>query len=159
MKTTTTHNTGALAQQSYPLSFSKRLKGRFDGVIRQKEFQHLTEAVRQRDGWYLLEPLGVYPEHTVDGETAQTHLNVLVQEILHEERGIWSTMVYVQSMEDPWIIKVFHPRRAGCGCGGGGEILPWWIFSRIKPEAVAAWNPTTCTTPKTQEERWWKKLW
>lgn len=144
-------------QQQSP-SFTQRLDGRFDGMIHQKDAQRLAETMAQMDGWYLLEPQGSFPEQPVGGVVARQHLDTLLQEILHEEQGVWSTMVYVQSLEDPWIVKVFHPRRAGCGCGGGGEIIPWWVFSRIKPEPMAAWNASSCATSVPQKKAWWKKL-
>ncbi|MEO5349674.1 MAG: hypothetical protein H7836_08520 [Magnetococcus sp. YQC-3] len=130
-----------------PPSFADRLSGRFNGMIRQADARQLVETIATLDGWYLLEPLGEYPEQPVDGQTASRHLHDLLEEILQEERGVWSTMVYVQSEEDPWIIKVFHPRRAGCGCGGQGGILPWWVLSRLQPEAVPEWRSANCTPP------------
>ncbi|MEO5363727.1 MAG: hypothetical protein H7838_08900 [Magnetococcus sp. DMHC-8] len=128
-------------------SFAERLAGRFNGMIRQEDARRLAETVAGMDGWYLLEPLEKPPAEPVDGGTASRHLLGLLQEILTEERGVWSTLVYVQSQDDPWIIKVFHPRRAGCGCGGQGGILPWWVLSRIPPEPVPEWQPSTCTPP------------
>ena len=139
-------------------SFSQRLHGRFDGMVRQEDANALAEKMAQCDGWYLLGPtLDAPPVHPVNGDAACRHLQGLLQEILTEERGVWSTMVYVQSLEDPWIIKVFHPRRAGCGCGGEGGILPWWILSRIQPEAIIAENSVVVPPPQSGKA-WWKKL-
>lgn len=144
--------------QQGSLAFAQRLNGRFDGMVRQKDAERLAEAVAHWDGWYLVEPQADMPEQAVEGTVARQHLEGLLQEILREERGVWSTMVYVQSMEDPWIIKIFHPRRAGCGCGGGGDALPWWILSRVKPEAGIDWQPNVCATPSQASGRvWWKK--
>jgi hypothetical protein len=128
------------------LSFARRLSGRFDGMIRQEDAERLAQTMAGLDGWYLVEPQGALPQQAVDGATASRHLGELLQEILREERGVWSTLVYVQNQEDPWIVKVFHPRRAGCGCGGQGGILPWWVLSRIAPEAVAEWQPAACSS-------------
>ncbi|MBF0401440.1 MAG: hypothetical protein HQL90_11800 [Magnetococcales bacterium] len=139
-------------------AFAERLTGRFDGMIRQEDARRLAETVALLDGWYLLEPQGSQPDQPVDGQTARHHLEGLLQEILREERGVWSTMVYVQSQEDPWIIKVFHPRRAGCGCGGQGGILPWWVLSRLKPEAVAEWDTAACAVPAAPKKSSWLKL-
>ncbi len=138
-----------------PLSFSERLSGRFNGMIRQEDAQRLAETIAGLDGWYLVEPLGTPPGQPVDGRTASRHLHDLLQEILLEERGVWSTLVYVQSQEDPWIIKVFHPRRAGCGCGGQGGILPWWVLSRIEPETVAEWNAPVCLPATGHKKGGW----
>lgn len=120
--------------------FAERLAGRFDGMVRQTDAESLAKRIALLDGWYLLEPKGKQPDQPVDGQTASHHLEGLLQEILREERGVWSTLVYAQSQEDPWIIQVFHPRRAGCGCGGQGGIIPWWVLSRIKPETVKEWK-------------------
>ncbi|MBF0162412.1 MAG: hypothetical protein HQL88_08995 [Magnetococcales bacterium] len=130
------------------LTFSERLNGRFNGMIRQEDANRLATRIAAIDGWYLLEPPNAPSTETVDGPAASRHLQQLLQEILYEERGVWSTLVYVQSQEDPWIIKVFHPRRAGCGCGGQGGILPWWILSRFPPEGVE-WTPPACKPAKS----------
>ena len=98
------------------ISFIESLQGRFDGYIRLPDVRKLAEQVATIDGWYLVEPGAPLPEITVTGAAANLHLVGLIDEILLEERGIWSTMVYAQTMDDPCLIKVFHPRRAGCGC-------------------------------------------
>ncbi|MBF0137375.1 MAG: hypothetical protein H7833_08330 [Magnetococcus sp. DMHC-1] len=140
-------------------SFSQRLADRFDGMIRLADIELLNTAVERLDGWYLLEPGLELPTTTVDGIAASRHLAALVKEILQEERGVWTTMVYVQSQEDPWLIKVYHPRRAGCGCGGGGGIRPWWVLSRIPPEPIPAWSGNSvCATDTEPKRSWWKKL-
>lgn len=138
--------------------FSQRLDGRFDGIIRQQDAYSLVEKLAQWDDWYIVDPQEEPPEHATGGEEARQHMENLIQEILLEERGVWSTMIYVQSMEDPWIIKVFHPRRAGCGCGGAGGITPWWVFFRLKPERIEAWQPVACTAPPPKKKPWWKKM-
>ncbi|MBF0370595.1 MAG: hypothetical protein HQL52_14170 [Magnetococcales bacterium] len=138
--------------------FNERWSGRFDGMIRLQDVAQLGDEVAARDGWYLMEPDGDLPKTPVDGHMARQHLDTLVAEILEEEKGVWTTMVYVQSQEDPWVIKVFHPRRAGCGCGGGGGILPWWIISRVMPDPVLAWKKPTCATPGEKKGGWLKNL-
>ncbi|MEO5347707.1 MAG: hypothetical protein H7834_15210 [Magnetococcus sp. YQC-9] len=141
------------------LAFHERLEGRFDGMIRLADLSKLGDAVASHDGWYVLEPKLPFPEEPVAGEVASSHLQELVNEILREERGVWTTMVYVQSIEDPCIIKVFHPRRAGCGCGGGGGILPWKVFTRFKPEPVPAWESTSCAVSTGgHKASWFQKL-
>ena len=138
-----------------------RLEGRFDGMIREAHVTRLAETIATLDGWYLLEP-GNLPSlgemQPVSGGEAQRHLRGLVDEILREERGVWTTMVYVQSAEDPWIIKVFHPRRAGCGCGGSGGILPWWVLSRVRPDTLDLLSPEQCAIPAKPGGTWWKRL-
>ncbi|MBF0190671.1 MAG: hypothetical protein HQL99_05910 [Magnetococcales bacterium] len=142
------------------LPFHQRLEGRFDGMIRLADVTALGSAVALCDGWYVLEPRVPFPEQPVDGREASARLNGMVEEILREERGVWSTMVYVQSAEDPWIIKVFHPRRAGCGCGGGGGILPWRVLTRFKPDPVPAWEEGGCALPTASAsgKSWLKKF-
>ncbi|MBF0178419.1 MAG: hypothetical protein HQM03_00170 [Magnetococcales bacterium] len=128
------------------LPFHRRLTGRFDGMIRQKDVSTLGDEMARRDGWYVVEPNVPMPETPVSGAAARRDLDGLVAEILEVERGVWTTMVYAQSFEDPWIIKVFHPRRAGCGCGPGGGVLPWKVFTRFKPGPVPEWENVQCAT-------------
>ncbi len=147
-------------------SFEKRLQGRFDGMIRTEFVTRLGDTMANLDGWYLLEADSTLsPEELqpVSGGHARRHLDSLVAEILAEERGVWTTMVYAQSMEDPWIVKVFHPRRAGCGCGGGGGIVPWWVLTRIKPESSPFQPSESCAIPTADGtekglKTWLKKL-
>ncbi|MBF0447402.1 MAG: hypothetical protein HQL67_04290 [Magnetococcales bacterium] len=130
------------------LSFAQRLKGRFSGMVRLADTYQLAADVVERDGWYVVDPTRPYLElPSVDGETAGCHLEGLMEEILREEKGVWSTLIYVQSMADPQIIKIFHPRRAGCGCGGQGGIKPWWVLTRIKPDLVPEWGHDSASSP------------
>ncbi|MBF0187198.1 MAG: hypothetical protein HQL50_04660 [Magnetococcales bacterium] len=149
------HNTG----------FSKQLNGRFDGMIRLEDIEQLKEAIALHNDWFLIEPGEPLPETTISGYRARDELTTLVDEILEEERGVWSTMVYVQSKSDPHIVKVFHPRRAGCGCGAGGGIKPWRVLTRVQPEPVAEWETADSCTPQSVENETttppvplWKRL-
>ncbi|MEO5332620.1 MAG: hypothetical protein H7839_11395 [Magnetococcus sp. YQC-5] len=141
------------------IPFHQRLEGRFDGMIRQADLTALGDEVARWDGWYVVEPHLPLPRQTVDGITAKQMLEDLVAEILQVERGVWTTMVYVQSFADPWIIKVFHPRRAGCGCGVGGGVMPWRVFSRFEPGPVPAWEAILCglSTPDKASASWWRR--
>ena len=140
-------------------SFTERLKGRFDGFVRLEDARRLAEKLGESDGWYLLEPGEALPEEAVPGEIAQAHLDGLVDEILLDRKGRWTTMVYAQSFTDPMVIKVFHPRRAGCGCGPASDIKPWWVLTRTPPESIPAWEtPEVCDADAAPKGRsWWKK--
>lgn len=143
------------------IPFYQRLEGRFDGMIRQADAVALGVEVGRRDGWYVVEPAQPLPDQPVNGAVAKQNLDELVAEILEVERGVWTTMVYVQSSEDPWIIKIFHPRRAGCGCGVGGGIVPWRVLTRFKPGPVPAWGDAgICAVPSTApvSASWWRAL-
>lgn len=140
-------------------SFIERLQGRFDGYVRLEDARKLGGLIAENDDWYLLEPGQELPTETVPGAIAHAHLDALMDEIILEERGRWSTMIYAQSFQDPQIIKVFHPRRAGCGCGPASNIKPWWILTRIPPERVPEWEEADiCATPKSPKGKpWWKR--
>ncbi|MBF0588155.1 MAG: hypothetical protein HQL53_03415 [Magnetococcales bacterium] len=139
-------------------SFRERLGGRFDGMIRVEGLAPLCAEVARHESWHLLAPSGDEEDRQISGSEACGQLQHMVEEILKEERGVWTTMVYAQSLEDPWIIKVFHPRRAGCGCGdSGGGITPWRVFSRVTPEPVPEWNPEGCEIPEAKGS-WVSKL-
>lgn len=139
--------------------FAARLQGRFDGMFRLDLVEELKSRVGERDGWYLVDPgEEEFPAVPVAGAEAAMRLQSLVEEILEVERGVWTTMVYVQSQEDPQIIKVFHPRRAGCGCGPGQNVKPWWVLSRIPPEPVAAWRQEEVCGVGEKRGKWWGGL-
>ncbi|MBF0308358.1 MAG: hypothetical protein HQL56_02355 [Magnetococcales bacterium] len=127
--------------------FRSLLNGRFDGMIRVDDLENLCQRMAGYDSWYAVAP-GQPHGAPESGERVTTRLRELVDEILREERGVWTTMVYVQAMEDPLLVKVFHPRRAGCGCGTSKGIKPWWVFSRVEPEPVPEWNDAVCELPK-----------
>ncbi|MBF0455242.1 MAG: hypothetical protein HQL72_10560 [Magnetococcales bacterium] len=135
-------NKRASAQSS--LSFPQRLNGRFSGVVKLADAWYLAAAITEYEGWFLLDPSRPGEVLKMSGLDAGCHFEGLLDEILREEKGVWSTLVYVQELKDPRIIKVFHPRRAGCGCGGEGGIVPWWVLTRITPEPVPEWEPSSC---------------
>ncbi|ABK43908.1 hypothetical protein Mmc1_1397 [Magnetococcus marinus MC-1] len=121
--------------------FNERLKGSFDGMFRLEDARALGERLAQHGDWYAVQPENLDQPHTpLTAQAARAHYLTLVEEILAAEKGVWSTMVYVQSQEEPRLIKIYHPKRAGCGCGGSGGILPWWIFSKEQPQPVPQWQ-------------------
>ncbi|MBF0445409.1 MAG: hypothetical protein HQL68_07445 [Magnetococcales bacterium] len=143
-------------------SFSQRLNGRYNGIIRMADAWHLAAAVATYNEWYIVDPANQDRLRSVDGSDAGCYLEELLEEILREEKGVWSTLLYVQEISDPQIIKIFHPRRAGCGCGGQGGIVPWRVLTRIKPDSVPQWQQESCEvqTPETGFSgfSWLKKL-
>lgn len=140
--------------------FVERLDGRFEGMFRLELVDSLQAKVRDLDGWYLVDPLADLPGATVDGPAAAAHLRAVVEEILTVERGVWTTMIYVQSQAEPEIIKVFHPRRAGCGCGPSQNVKPWWVLTRVPPAPVPAWAEasTLSVCPSPTPTSWWRQL-
>ncbi|MBF0423428.1 MAG: hypothetical protein HQL73_10595 [Magnetococcales bacterium] len=143
------------ADNRHPSSFRDRMKGSFDGLVRIDDARQLAVEIETFGPWFLNQPTQGETSAQVSGSQARQHLEGLLEEILKEEKGVWTTMVYVQSRENPEVIKVFHPRRAGCGCGGGGGIVPWWILSRIAPEAVPGWSATACIPETGNEKKSW----
>lgn len=131
------------ATRTQSTTFRDRLNGSFDGLVRIDDARMLAAEIEALGPWYLNEPASGEHSEQVDGGRARKHLENLLDEILKEEKGVWTTMVYVQSRDNPEVIKIFHPRRAGCGCGGGGGIVPWWIISQVVPEAVPGWTQAT----------------
>jgi hypothetical protein len=143
-------------------SFSQRLNGRYNGIIRMADAWHLAAAVVAYDEWYIVDPENQDRLRSVGGSDAGCYLEELLEEILREEKGVWSTLVYVQEISNPQIIKVFHPRRAGCGCGGQGGIVPWRVLTRIKPEIIPKWQQESCEVHTSDTGnaglKWLKKL-
>ncbi len=143
-------------------TFPQRLKGRFDGMVRLADAFHLASAVVEHEVWYVIEPSKPEEVRKVTGAEVGCHLEELLEEILREENGVWSTLVYVQEFTNPEIIKVYHPRRAGCGCGGTGGILPWWVLTRVEPEPVPEWQEASCETESGSQSgggfAWIRKL-
>ncbi|MEG3640189.1 hypothetical protein [Magnetococcus sp. PR-3] len=135
--------------------FTERLKGTFDGLFRLEDARTLGEKLNQMGAWYVVQPDALdQPVDPMSAEAASQHYHTLVEEILAAEKGIWSTMVYVQSQEDPQLIKVYHPKRAGCGCGGSSGITPWWLFSKAQPEPVPQWQKSeSCELPANGEAK------
>lgn len=145
----------AMAQNQ---SFKDRVSGPFDGLVRIDDARQLAVEIETIGPWYLFEPTLGGQATLVDGTRARGHLEGLLEEILREEKGVWTTMVYVQSRHNPELIKVFHPRRAGCGCGGGDVIVPWWIMSRDVPESIPGWTQSACSIDSGGKKSWLGKF-
>lgn len=139
-------------------SFRDKVNGPFDGLVKIDDARKLAAEIETMGPWYLNEPTLGGEAALVDGTQARGHLERLLEEILREEKGVWTTMVYVQSRQNPELIKVFHPRRAGCGCGGGGGIVPWWILSRDVPESVPGWTQSACAVDSGSKKGWLGKF-
>ncbi len=135
-------------EKRYQDSFS----GRFSGIIPWEKFDELWDRLKQNpEDWYVFQPdsKDVPPEKVMEKVAFLAFLDE-VDAFLHEQQyANYCGAVYVDNIQTPQFIKVFHPRKMGSGCSvGGGKhsvILPWWTISKVTPDMI---TEATDETPK-----------
>ncbi len=126
-----------------PKRYRDSFSGKFSGIIPWEKFDELWGRLKaDPEGWYVYRPdSDDVPPDVVHGSKAFLAFLEEADEFLHEQQyADYCGAVYVDNIQKPQFIKIFHPRKMGSGCsiGGGSHtvILPWWTVSRVRPEKM-----------------------
>lgn len=116
--------------------FLDAYRGTFHGVLRWPQFERLWEMLQRMAGlgWYLYRP----GEQPPDAPLAATELHAALEGIRTEVQRIhredYCGIVYADNLEQPTLVKVFHPRNLGSSCGfSETPPLPGWVLSLLPP--------------------------
>ena len=134
-------------------SFIDTYTGRSSGVLRWPQLDALWLTVQASAApWY------VYKIGTdVPGKPASAaELKQFIEETdaflreIHDEK--YCGVVYTDSFDAPTLLKIYHPKKMGAGCGSAGHtILPLWTLSTLPPSNLLDW-----AAKKDQKPAWWK---
>lgn len=136
-------------------SYSARLQGRFSGILKWHDLDALWARINDSgESWYLYQIGSEPPETPVTGEPLASALSKL-DELLHaDHHHDYCGIVYADDREKPTLVKVYDPNNLGASCGSSGQlILPRWILSLQKPEAIQDDAPLP-----NNRRRWWSRL-
>ena len=126
-----------------PKRYRDSFSGKFSGIIPWTKFDELWGQLKaDPEGWYVYQPDSEdMPPESVLGKIDFLAFLDEAEAFLHEQQyADYCGAVYVDNLEQPRFIKIFHPRKMGSGCSIGGDnhtvILPWWTISRVQPEKM-----------------------
>ncbi|MFP4559885.1 MAG: hypothetical protein ACLFQ3_01055 [Thiohalorhabdus sp.] len=137
--------------------FAERYWGSFTGCIRWEQAEAVADRVAAGEGpWYAVSPeagAAAEVEKLGAGEAA-ARLRERLGEMRRLKKGDYCNLAFVDDAEEPCLIKLFHPKRAGDACRVGGDpIPPWVVLSRyvVDPEVFA---------PAREEGQgsWWQRM-
>lgn len=137
-------------------AFYARYQGYFRGVLRWHQLDALWEAIEQTpDGWYVYFVNHQLPEEPLAADDLQQFLREIDGLLRAEHEYDYCGIVYVDSFENPAMVKIFDPGNLGSSCasGGGEEIPPRWLLSKLKPHPIL----DTAPVPGNRKS-WWQRL-
>lgn len=128
--------------------------GRMSGVLRWPQLESLWQGLKAEQGWYLYEVGADLPKHKItriDLECAITEMDRFLRDE-HPEK--YCGVVYTDNLQDPSMIKVYHPKKMGASCGSSGStVLPRWTLSRQPPVDLVEW-----ALKRDRKPVWWKHM-
>ncbi len=137
--------------------FLSAFRGRFIGLLRWHELDALWEVVRSLAdaGWYIYaigEPVPTQPHSADDVRKFIDAVDDLLRE---DHREDYCGIVYIDSKDEPSLVKIFDPHNLGVTCGySKNPPLPGWVMSRLPPVALRDKRPLPAS-----RSRWWRELW
>lgn len=144
-----------MAEEKDP--FLERYRGYFKNLLKWEELDALWQQLRQDTDrhWYVYAVGETPPEQQADSDSLEQFI-VEVDQLLHNEhQEDYCGIVYVDSTEDPSLIKIYDPNNLGsvCGPGFGPPPLPGWVLSKLPPCDLNAAFP-----PPANRRRWWQRM-
>ena len=136
--------------------FLRRFNGGFTGVLHWYQLDQLWERLRAQasSAWHVYAIGETPPSAPADAQQLDrfiTELDALLRAEHHED---YCGLVYVDSRDDPTLIKIFDPNNLGSCCGSSGmRVLPGWVLSLAAPLDLQAAMPVT-----RSRRRWWNSL-
>lgn len=113
--------------------FTERYWGRLAACLRWSHAEAVAERLAVAEGpWYWAEPENdPVPVQELTPKEAADRFRERVAEMRRLKKGDYCNLIFADDPEDPGLVKLFHPKRAGDACRVGGDpIPPWGVLSR-----------------------------
>ena len=118
------------------MNYLDKFQSRFIGVMQWDNCNALfnTLTANPTNDWYLYDTTAVLPSEIIDAESLITQLKLIKSIIQTEHQERYCGIVYVDDLEKPSFVKIFHPNNLGKTCGSSEyPPIPQWLLSKIKP--------------------------
>jgi hypothetical protein len=118
--------------------FHERFWGSFTGVLQWSDLDTLWAQVRgTAEGWYVYDLEEPPPAIPLPAARLNDFLSTLNALLRREHEYDYCGIVYVDDLDCPTLIKVYHPGHLGAVCGSSGDkVLPRWVLSRTRPTSM-----------------------
>ncbi len=118
------------------MDYLTQFQGRFIGIMKWQDCDALLEKLSKNPAkdWYFYDTNSSAPQATIKADELTKAL-VSIHDIIknqHQER--YCGIVYVDDLESPSFVKIFHPNNLGKSCGSSeNPPIPQWLLSKTKP--------------------------
>jgi hypothetical protein len=134
--------------------FLETYTGRMSGVLRWPQLDKLWRNLDANDGWYLYEPGNEIPASPINRDDLQIAIGQMDAFLHQEHNAEYCGVVYTDELDDPSLLKIYHPKKMGASCGSSGStVLPKWTLSRHPPVDLVEW-----ALQKDHKPFWWKHM-
>ncbi len=119
--------------------FSELFKGKFYGVLRWHQLEHIWEVVKsdKAEGWYIYQINQSAPDAVVQNDELTLKIEQIDRYLREQHDEDYCGIVYADNLDKPEFIKVFDPESLGTSCSiAKTPPLPKWIISKIKPQIL-----------------------
>ena len=118
--------------------YIKKYQGRFVGIMQWDDCNALLEKlIAKPQDWFLYNTLEKVPKDVCSEDFFISELTSIKKIITDEHQERYCGIVYVDDVEAPSFVKIFHPNNLGKSCGSSEHPpIPQWLLSKIKPVDV-----------------------
>lgn len=128
--------------------------GRMSGVLRWPQLDALWQTLDTGDGWYLYEVGGDLPDASISDDQLQQAVKEMDAFLREQHDEHYCGVVYTDSIQNPSLLKIYHPKKMGASCGSSGAIvLPKWTLSQHPPIDLVEW-----ALERDRKPAWWKHM-
>ena len=118
--------------------YIKKYQGRFVGIMQWDDCNALLQKLIEKpQDWFLYNTLEKVPKDVCPEDFFISELTSIKKIITDEHQERYCGIVYVDDVEMPSFVKIFHPNNLGKSCGSSEHPpIPQWLLSKIKPVDV-----------------------
>lgn len=140
--------------------FLRAFHGSLAGIRHWQDLDDFWDLLKKSadDQWFLYTITETPPTQPLQrGEFIQ-RLDNIDDLLRREHQEDYCGIVYVDNMQQPAFIKIYHPGNLGVVCGfSDNPPLPGWILSRLPPVELNEQNLASLRNTKSKR-RWWQRL-
>ncbi|MDH5228978.1 MAG: hypothetical protein OEY38_02860 [Gammaproteobacteria bacterium] len=133
--------------------FLKAFQGKFIGILSWQQWDEFRQQLINTASadWYIHRVGEPIPEHTIS-EIQFIHFLEQIDRLFHEKhQARVFGLVYTDDLQQPTLIKLYHPKNLGATCGSSGSrVLPGWVLSHLKPVDLSV------LVVEEKRKPWWK---
>jgi hypothetical protein len=120
------------------MDYLGQFKGKFIGIMDWQDCHKLFDKlINASNDWYIYNTLINIPSDTAESEEFINQIHQIKDILNKEHKERYCGIVYVDNIDEPSFVKVFHPKNIGKACGGSeNPPLPRWLISKTQPVDV-----------------------
>ncbi len=117
------------------MDYLAEFRGRFVGVMRWDDYRDLmTKLADNPQDWFLYDTTASLPSTTLPAEKFISEIEKIKAIITEQHQEKYCGIVYVDDLQNPSFVKIFHPNNLGKSCGSSEHPpIPQWLLSKNQP--------------------------